>query len=206
MRTQRLCKWIMVLTILLTLGTIRCVEAEETTPTATSAMDEAMMEGMKYSMPGEAHKIFEPMVGLWDITSRMWMKPGDQPQESKGTSDHTWKYDGRFLAMKFNFEMDGHSMEGVDFLGYDNFRGEYQLTSLNNMSTSMMHMGGGTYDPATKTLTIEGKFSCPMTGNKDEWMRSEWIMNSNTQHTYQAFFKDESGKEYKAMELVYTKK
>ncbi|MGI0029374.1 MAG: DUF1579 family protein, partial [Nitrososphaera sp.] len=53
-------------------------------------MDPAIQEAMKRGAPGAHHKALEPFVGRFTTTSRMWMKPGEAPQESTGSAAHTW--------------------------------------------------------------------------------------------------------------------
>lgn len=168
-------------------------------------MDPAMMErAAKWGAPGDQHKRLEPFAGSWNYTAKMWMKPGDKPMDMKGTAQNDWILGGRFLKMTARGEMNGQPFEGLGYTGFDNVRGEYQSTWMDNMMTGIMKVTGN-YDSATKTIKQSGTFGCPMTGEKDLWTRSEWKAVSNDKNLYSAYSKDENGKEFKSMEITYTR-
>ena len=178
-----------------------------TTATVTSAPDmptpEQMEQWAKMSSPSENHKVLEAFTGKWDYTMKMWMKADSQPQESKGTSDNHWMYEGRFLVQDTKGEAMGKPFEGMGIIGYDNMREEYNFGWIDNMSTSMM-VATGQYDPATKTLTESGTFACPMTGEKNRAMRSVWKIIDADHHSYEMYSTSE-GQEFKMMEIMYTR-
>lgn len=165
-------------------------------------MDPAMEQAMQMSMPGDNHKLLNPLVGTFTTVVKGWMKPGDQPKESKGTSVNDWILNGRFLQQSFSGDWEGQTFEGKGFTGYDNLKKQFTNIWLDNMSTGMMSSTGD-YDPSTKSFTYTGTFSCPMTGETDKWVRSELKIIDNDNHTYKSFFKDAAGQEFKAMEITY---
>lgn len=154
--------------------------------------------------PGPAHERLQPFVGEWTAKSWMWMKPGDQPQESSGASRFSWVLDGRFLQQNFSGDWAGKTFQGLGYVGYDNIKKEYTNLWMDSMSTSQAS-ARGTYDAATNTLKDQGTFSCPITGIKDRWFRSEWKLPEGNVSRYTMYNKDETGKEFKAMEIVYTR-
>src|SRR4029450_8652344 len=96
--------------------------------------------------------------------SRSWMKPGDKPQQSSGTSSMAWVLGGRFLQQNFKGTWADQPFEGLGSLGYDKVKKEYVSVWMDSMSTALFQ-GAGQYDPATKTLSETGTFSCPVTGD-----------------------------------------
>jgi len=70
---------------------------------------EEMMKRWQESMtPGVAHNAFENFVGSWDAETKTWMSgPGPEPAISKGTSDYTLTFGGRFLQQQYAGEMMG---------------------------------------------------------------------------------------------------
>jgi len=178
------------------------VWAEE--KTSPSAADAAMQEMMKISTPGEEHKVLEPLIGTWKNVFKGRMSPNEKIEESKGTSEHTWMYDGRYVKADFKGNWAGQPFEGIDFIGYDKMKGEYQLVSLNNMSTSLMQ-ASGSYDKNSKTLKLGGMFSCPLTGEKEKWFRAEWKIINKDKNIYTSYFKDKEGKEFKSAEINYSR-
>ncbi len=165
-------------------------------------MDPAMQEAMKKGAPGAQHKALEPFVGRFTTTSRMWMKPGEAPQESTGSAEHTWVLGGRFLRMDVRGDFGGQPFEGLGYLGYDNIRGEYTAVWLDNMNTGIMR-ASGQFDPETKKYTESGTFSCPLTSEKDRPFRGEWKVIDNDSLSYTMYNPGPDGKEVKGMEISY---
>lgn len=176
--------------------------ADEKSRAKGMEMDAAMQEVMKRGAPGDHHKALEPYVGRFTTASRMWMKPGEAPQESTGSAEHTWVLGGRFLKMDVRGDMDGQPFEGLGYLGYDNIRGEYTAIWLDNMSTGITR-ASGQFDPATKKYRESGTFSCAMTGEKDRRFRGEWKVIDNDTLFYTMYNPGQDGKEVKGMEISY---
>ena len=100
---------------------------------------------------------------------------------------------------------EGHPpCEGIGFLGYTNLRQEYQSVWFDNMMTGMM-VGTGEFDAATKTLTDEGDFSCPVTGETHRWYRTAWTVVDPDHTTYESYSRTPEGREFKSMEIRYTR-
>jgi hypothetical protein len=74
---------------------------------------------------------------------------------------------------------------------------------MDNMGTGIM-TGSGNYDPNTKTLTDQGTFSCPAEGQKSYRGVTKIIDKDN--FTYEWYMTGPDGKEFRAMEIVYTRK
>lgn len=164
----------------------------------------AMMAEMgKLSQPGENHKVLDTFVGKWQTTSKWWMNPDAAPEVSEGISENEWVLNGRFLKQSFKGKAMGQDFEGLGYLGYDNVAGEYVSVWMDSMGTGMM-TSKSKYDPATRTFSEEGKFSCPITGEKDMAYRAHWILVDDKSHIYEMYMKDpESKKEFKSMEIHY---
>jgi hypothetical protein len=191
----------MKLLVAVLLGSAISVQAADK-PKMTPEQQAMMEQAMKYGMPGDAHKALEPFIGKWTSVVHFWMKPGDKMQESKGKNDNVWILGGRFVQATYKSDMNGQPFEGLGLTGYDNVRGEYVALWLDNMMTGMMQ-SAGTYDPASKTFKFSGDFSCPMTGEKKRWFRTELKVVDNDTHTYTSYSKTPDGKEFKEMEITY---
>ena len=206
--------WILLLVLVLGLGLsngfaaddkMEAMMKDKTTDKSATMMDDAkMQEMMKLSAPGENHKQLEPLVGTWNHTSKWWMSADAPAEESKGTSVNSLILDGRFVKQEFKGQAMGKPFEGLGFFGYDNIKGEYTSIWLDNMATGIFTMSG-TYSAATKTLSMSGHNSCPMTGEKARSMRWDWTMTDNDHSTFANYMPGPDGKEYKAMEIVYTR-
>jgi len=181
--------------------------AEEAAPAMDPAMEAAMAKMEELGGPGEGHKALEPFTGTWTYTLRWWMAPDAAPQEMTGTAINSLIFGGRFLKQ----EIAGAAMaegqlpfEGLGVTGYDNMRKEYQSVWFDNMSTGMMR-GTGTFDAAAKTMTEQGDFSCPMTGETHRKFRAVWKVVDDSRSTYESYMSTPEGQEFKAMEIHYTR-
>jgi hypothetical protein len=178
------------------------VQAADKKAQEAEEMQAMMAKAKEFGTPGAEHEILKPLEGNWTAASRFWMKPGDKEQKSSGTSSMSWTMGGRFLKQEFKGDWMGQAFEGLGYLGYDKMKKEYVSVWMDNMATGMFQ-GTGQYDAATKTLTESGNFSCPATGEKDMWFRTEWKIVNNDKNIYSMYMKDPAGKEFKSMEIVY---
>ena len=191
-----------VLSTLLILFTQGGYAAEEA---AKPGMDPAVMEKMKvFTSPTEAHKTLEPFAGKWTYTGKFWMAPDAQPQEMAGISEQTMIYGGRFLKQEIEGPWMGETFNGTDYIGYDNVKEEYVSAWIDSVGTGIM-TSSGQYDAATKTLKLSGANSCPLTGEKAREGRSEWTLTDNDHNVYTSYLAGPDGKEFKAMEINYTR-
>ena len=166
---------------------------------ATQAM---MATWQAYASPNNNHKILDPLVGTWGHVVKWWMTPGNQPETSKGTSETTWMMGGRYLRNSVKGMSMGQPFEGTGFMGFDNGKQAYQTIWMDNMGTGMM-IGEGTYDPGTKTLTDHGRFTDPMIGQRS--YRGVITFIDDDHHSYELYVADENGKEFRMMEIMYTR-
>lgn len=180
------------------------VLAEEAAAPVDPAQAKKMEEIKARMNPVAQHKALEALAGNWNVASKFWMAPEGQPKESAGTSTVEVIYGGRFVKETFKGNWNGEAFEGTGYTGYDNVKGEYVANWLDSASTGIMSMAGQ-YNEATKTLSYAGTASCPMTGEKNKKMRMEVLLADNNQHTLVSYATTPDGKEYKSMELVYTR-
>lgn len=112
------------------------------------------------------------------MKSRFWHKPGAEPEKSDGSAHYEWILDGRILQSHFKGDMGGMPFHGVGHNGYDKVKGEYFGTWMDSMSTGMAVF------------------------------RSEWALPTEKDPDtmrFSMYHKDEKGKEFKTMEMVYTR-
>ena len=182
------------------------VQAKKEGAQMPPAMQAQMAKMKEVGAPGAEHAVLKTLEGRWKVTGRSWMKPGDQPQESTGKSTMEWVLDGRFLKQKYQGEWAGEEFDGLGFVGYDKMKKQYMTTWMDSMATGLFQ-STGRYDAAAKTFKESGRFSCPMTGEKDAWFRSEWQIIDNDHNVYNMYMRDKrTGREFKSMELLYTRK
>ncbi len=164
---------------------------------------EDMKKWMEYMTPGDMHKMLAAHSGKWNYKSTFWMAPGGEPSVSEGTSEGEMIYDGKYLVSKIKGNMMGMSFEGMSVEGYDNAAKVFQSTWIDNMGTGIMLMTGK-WDDAAKNITYTGKMMDPLTGS---YINIRQIVKYNTDGstTMEMYCPGPDGKEYKNMELIYTK-
>jgi hypothetical protein len=169
---------------------------------APDAEMQAMMEKVKEAgTPGPEHALLNPLEGNWSATSTHWMKPGDKPQRSTGTSAMAWTMGGRFLKQDFTSDMMGQTFHGLGYLGYDKVKKEYVSVWMDDMSTGLFE-GSGPYEASTKSVTQTGTFNCPIKG-PNQWFMWKWKIVNNNKNIFTMYMQDPDGKEFKGMEIVY---
>ncbi len=169
-----------------------------------AGMSEEMMAKWKeYATPNENHKILDQLVGDWEYSIKSWMSSEAAPEEATGTAQAKWIMDGRFVEQTVQGTHMGESFVGQEVTGFDNATKEYVSTWFDSMGTGMM-IAKGIYDPASKILTESGDFMCPLRGQ----MKFRWETKIIDQDNYifECYTNDQSGKEYKSMEIVYKRK
>ena len=170
-----------------------------------SPEEAAMMAAwMKASRPDEHHQRLAEFEGTWDFTSRWWMKPGAPAQESKGTSTYEMILGGRYRRETVRSEMAEGTFEGIGYSAYDNLKGAYVSTWIDDMGTGIMTYEGG-YDDATKTWSWTGEYIDAMSG-KPATMRIVNRIESKDRHVTEFYQPGPDGAEYKAMELDYKRR
>jgi hypothetical protein len=176
--------------------------SEDTTKAPTQ--DEIMAAYMKYAQPGEFHKYLEPLVGEWAVSIKMWMNAGAPPEESKGTTVSKWILGSRFVQEDASGSMGGMPFHGMGITGYDNVKNEYVSFWIDEMATSFM-ITSGKSDPTGKIITMSGSYADPMANMAQTKFKTITRIIDNNQHVYEMYNTGSDGKEFKSLELTYTR-
>jgi hypothetical protein len=176
-----------------------------TAPSAdqTKAAQDAMMAEMaKYAAPGPMHTDFmKPLVGVWKTVVTTYV--GATPQISEGTCKRSMILGDRFLESQHTGSFAGAPFEGLELLGFDTRKSQFSSVWIDNMGTTMAVSSGGSYDPATKTLTITSSFDDPMTGKPTPVKMVTRIVDPN-KHVF-TMVGNHDGKDFTEMEITYTR-
>lgn len=161
-----------------------------------------MMEmSMQMGAPGPEHERFKKAIGSWKTESKMWWGPGE-PVVSTGASTVELIYGGRFMKELYRCNSEQMPFEGMAIGGYDKMKKKYVSTWIDNTSTAIMVMEG-TYDPATKTTTMFGECSDPMTGKCT--MKNVIREIDNDKQVVEMYRVMPGGQDMKVMEITYTR-
>ncbi|MBL8862427.1 MAG: DUF1579 domain-containing protein [Planctomycetes bacterium] len=185
------------------LGVLLVGSACQSPSRAVLSDEELMARMMECGTPGAGHALLGQHVGRWNFTMRWWMKPGDAPTESTGTSECRWILDGRYVEDVTQSSVAGQPFHGRGLLAFDNLTQRYESIWIDNMSTGVFK-SSGTYDPATRTFQFEGLMPDFATR---EYTRSRMIERwIDADHfTLEAYGPGPDGTEFKTMEMVYTR-
>ncbi|MCW5775693.1 MAG: DUF1579 domain-containing protein [Phycisphaeraceae bacterium] len=169
-------------------------------------MSEADMQAcIEAATPGKMHEYLTQAVGTWTGKVKMWMAPGTEPVESVCTTTITSLMDGRFIKTETEGELVGMGpFVGFGINGFDNVSQQFQGTWIDNFGTGMM-TGTGGLDKDGKTLNWKFSYNCPIT-KKPIVMREVERRTSKDTMILEMFGQDlATGKEYKMMEIAYTR-
>lgn len=158
----------------------------------------------KAAKPGPQHQLLASMAGSWTFTMKFWMEPGKEPSESAGTSENKMILDGRYLLQDVSCDLLGKPFKGRGLNGYDNVQGKYVGMWIDNMSTGMATSVGAA-DKDGKVLTYDREETDPLTKAKSKCRDVVRIVDEN-KHTLEMYKTPPDGKEFKTMEITYTRK
>ena len=177
--------------------------ADKAATDAAKAQQDAMMAEMaKYATPGPMHTDFmKPLVGKWKTVQTTYMGP--QPTVTEGTCTRTMVMGDRFLESKYSGDFQGTPFEGMELLGFDMRKNTFNSVWMDNMGTSMAFSSASSYDPATKTLTIQSSFDDPVSGKPVPYKMVTHIVDANT--TLFTMVGKHEGKDVTEMEIKYTR-
>lgn len=174
---------------------------EAAAPPDSATMMKAWMD---YMTPGEMHKMMENCNGEWVSEMTMWMAPDAPPTQNTSACTNKMILGGRYQQSEHKGNFDGMPFEGISTTGFDNAKKKFVSTWIDNMGSGMMYMEG-TYDAASKTMSCSGKQVDPVSG-KDMDVRQTLTFVDNDHQTMEMFMTPVGGKEYKNMEIKYTRK
>lgn len=104
--------------------------------------------------PSEEHRWLKSHVGMWDA------KISGMLGESKGTWEVKAGPGDLWTVGEFKGDMMGMPFHGMEFLGYDPDAKQYTSVWIDSMTPRPMPTTG-TYDKASKTLTMKGESMGP---------------------------------------------
>ena len=159
---------------------------------------------MEYATPSDIHKEMAKWDGEWTEEIQMWMAPGAPVQSMQASCVNKMVMGGRYQESKHTGNFMGMPFEGVSTIGYDNVRKVFVSSWVDNMGTGMIYLEG-TWNEATKSAEFKGKATDPMTGKSVDTRQVVKIVDDNTQIMEQ-YTTPPGGKEYKSMEIKFTRK
>lgn len=181
------------------LPALAAAQTHEMTPEQKAEMEAYAKAGT----PGAPHKAMAAEVGSYTTKVKSWHAPGQPPMEETGSATRTMALDGRVLVEDFKGSMMGQPFTGHGMRGYDNVTGKYWSTWTDSMSTGLMVSEG----------TCDDKGACTFTGSWNDPIKKTAVTarmtsrrTSPTVEVFEMYGPGRDGKEFKMMEITYTKK
>jgi len=161
---------------------------------------------MDYSTPGAMHTMLAKSDGFWNGENTMWMEEGGKPMNSTSEANNKMVFDGRYQVSEHKGDFMGMPFEGLSITGYDNSKKKFVSTWIDNMGTGIMNLEG-TWNASTKSIEFKGKMTDPSRPGKDCNVREVYtFVDDNTQKMEMYGPDSKTGKEFKTMEIKYTRK
>lgn len=165
-----------------------------------------MQTCMEAGTPGEMHQHLAKSAGVWHGKTTMWMVPGAEPMQSECTSTISVIMDGRFTKCETAGDMPGMGpFTGFGLYGFDNVSEQFQATWIDNCGTGMM-TGTGQLSSDGKSMTWKYNTHCPLTKKLVTFRQVDRYTGPNSMTMEMHGVDPKSGKEYKMMEITFTRK
>ena len=180
--------------------------AQETkAPPEMSAEKQAMYDAWhKYMTPGEPHARLVKKAGDWNVAVKIWHSPDmEVPEESTATSRIKAIMGGRYILEKVKGEAMGMPFEGLGISGYDNLTKKFIGVWVDTMSTGIIH-SEGTPAQYGDIINFEGTHPDPLRGRYDKTRSVERTI-SDDKFIFTSYKTSDDGREFKGMELTYTR-
>ena len=174
-------------------------DAPQMTPEQQAEMDAYIKAGT----PGPVHADLAKSAGAYDLSIKSWHAPGTEPVIEKGTATRTMVLGGRVLVEDMSASMMGQPFNGHGMHGYDNVTGKHWSTWNDSMSTGLMTSEGSC--DADHACTFTGSWVDPVKKTRVT-ARMTTRRTSPTTEVFDMYGPAPDGKEFKMMEITYTKK
>lgn len=173
--------------------------------TAIAFGQETTEAAMAIPKPTPMHEKLAECTGDWTAECKVFMPGAEAPEMSVGT-EHVEMMGELWQLSHFEGEMMGQAFEGRSIIGYDPDKEKFVGVWTDTMMPYMIQMEG-TYDPATKTITMEVDAKDPMTGQPQKQKHTTRFPDKNTR-VFEMFMPNPTGggEMFKMMEITYKRK
>ena len=188
----------------LALTTLAGAQQTQKAPEVTPELKAEMEAYMKAGTPGAPHKALASTAGSYDLKIKHWHQPGVPAMEETGSATRAMALDGRVLVEQFKSSMMGMPYTGHGMTGFDNVTGKYWSTWSDSMSTGLM-VSEGTCDDQGKACTFIGTWNDAIKKAPAK-ARMTIRRTSPTTEIFELYGPGKDDKEFRMMEITYTKK
>jgi hypothetical protein len=161
-------------------------------------------EWMALSKPGPSHRLLELFVGSWNAKITFRSGPDGESEVSQGKSRVAWVLGDRFIKEDFEGEALGERFQGMGITGYDNAARRFTNVWIDSLNTALA-TSYGKYLSDENTFDFVGEIYDPLRGGMKS-TRSTMRIISTDKYEYVMFDTGPNGKEYRALEIEYSRR
>jgi hypothetical protein len=176
---------------------------EGTKPGTKPDETDPMAKWQRYMTPGEMHRMMAKWDGNWNVEITMWMDTSTAAQSATGKVENKMIMNGLYQISKYSGDIMGMPFEGQGTTGFDNHRGLFETTWIDNMGSGIIKLEGF-WNGANKTINLKGRMVDPSTATIKSIRQTIKIIDDNTQ-IMEMFTREPDGKEFKTMQIKYTR-
>jgi hypothetical protein len=203
MTTTRLAAAALLLTAALSPARAQEPKKEGGQPQMSAAQQEMMEKYMKAATPGPDQQKLAKLAGNWKMQVTAWMAPGAPPEKSDGTAEFKTILGGRYVQQDVKGSMGSQPFEGRGLMGFDNVLKERFATWVDSMGTGILVMRGKCPADAKKCST-KGQASDAVAGKMVTYTETT-TMTDDDHFTFELHGPGPGGKQFKMLEIVYTR-
>jgi Protein of unknown function (DUF1579) len=180
-------------------------EGDDAQPDKKPRPDSATMmkNWTTYMTPGEKHRLMAGWEGKWTGEVTIWPAPGAPPQKSTTTAVNKMVLNGLYMESEHKGSFDGMPFLGKGTMGFDNLRGVFVSTWIDNMGSGIMYLEG-VPDEMGKAISLKGRMFDPALAVMTEVRETLRLINDNSQ-VMEMYHTLPGEKEMKVMEIKYTR-
>jgi hypothetical protein len=156
--------------------------------------------------PGSEHARLRALEGSFETHAKATFDPAQPAKEASGKAEQKLIFGGLFIKEDFEgvCPLTGKPLHGIGYTGYDKAKGKYVSSWLDSLSSGIM-LSEGTADAAGKVITFHGMCTDPITG-KESKVRQVLNIVDDHKYIFEMYRMGPDGKEFRSLEVTYTKK
>lgn len=178
-------------------------DKSDTGPDATRDTESLVDAWVEYAMPGKHHQLLGRMAGSWNMAIRYRMDSGSPVVESQGTCRRKWILGNRFVLEEFDGGSLALPFQGLAIYGYDAFERKYTSAWVDTTNTAIT-TSLGTCGQGCDEIAFTGRHGDPWSGTKRP-SRGVTRFVSDDEHVLELYEPGTDGKEFKVLEIRYTR-
>lgn len=167
-----------------------------------------MQEKFTASKESGKHGLFVRLVGEWEGSSKVWLDPTAEPDESPVRGTMQLLLDGRYLQHEYRGSFSGKPLEGIALYGYNLALEKFQCVWIDSFhtGTDMLYSEGKRADEEApeNEITVLGSYAYVTPEKEEHWgWRTTLQLLSEDEIRITAYNISPDRHEEKATETVY---